>query len=572
MKVGFLRLRFGISEQTVAWDHPLEALLEDIEDEHADRTTEMLQTVRSLLRKYEEGAVKERAVLLDDIKGEVQEALEDMDIETSLDDQLPFYEDATAQAKAVVDRSRLEEARRTLRQYMQLTFSVAAPRRKRLNMGHFFDQFYDERSVPLLQFYEDYYREHFKEHLEKVAAVRQGEEDSYDARNPFGIEAVARIQEARSQLQKKIEAEEGSDQKVIRLDLDALREAIGGVGKERGRPRSVSLFAQPYEREGRQAGLIVPRGAYMPGYGKYFSRFLYLFEPEVTEAVRRTNREFSGGRVAEISGDSFFNANLHPSLLRTEISYPTGEGGHAPKQLESTKLRVGIPDEAGRELRIWEENTGEEVHPVDLGFLTPRSRPPLYRLLSQFTPTSSFRLPFPEDQTNVVSGEEKPNVRHHPRIEIEGGLVVRRETWSVSEEAFPERREQESKPAYFERVNNWRRKRGIPSEVYVRLRPITEDKEWENGVSEEETPEVGEVPADGEAGQQENRTRRSRDYRKPQYIDFENPLLANLFGKLAVNLESYEARLIERFPRQSDLPEANGKKYTEELMMQVDFP
>jgi len=633
LEIGFLRFRLGISEQEVAWDRPLQRLLEPIDDEHARRTVDLLRTLRVKIEAYDDAPVAEREHLLDEMTETVDEALTDMEVAASVPKDLPLYEDATAEATTRMDWSSIRETEETLAQYLSLTLPLSSPRKERINMRHFYEEHYDESSVSLLRFYEEYYRNHYKEHLEKKRKSRRGEEiEDYDVANPFGLDEIERIQDARSQIREHVVAQwrKNAESEVIDIELKDLAEITNDLPSLSKDPYSVSLFAQPFSQdEEERTGLIVPDGKYLAGYGKYFSRFLYLFDEEVTEHLQDTNAELTDHHVAEICGDAHFNANLHPPLLPWEISYPTGESGQADIQLRSSNLRVEPDLENEHEIRVHHRPSEKKVFPVDLGFLNPRMRPPLYQLLSRFTPTASFRLPIPDRPTSAESdenessdhasngqlGEEprmngqaeeegtadeeaEPTVVRRPRIRLNGQVVLARQQWWVPSTQFPERRENEDDVAYFARVDRWRREHGMPSEVYVRLRPLsaTEDEADEETALEEDEPaeELHEAPTEdtptaaeegrenGEpqdeddegspAQQRQNRTRRSRDYHKPQYIDFQNPLLVNLFGKLTVNLDRYVATVEERFPEPTDLPETDGQRYTNELILQMDVP
>jgi hypothetical protein len=634
LEIGFLRFRLGISEQEVAWDRPLQRLLEPIDDEHAQRTVDLLRTLRTKIEAYDDAPVAERERLLDEMREAVDEALADMEVSASVPKDLPFYEDATADATARMKRASIRGAEETLAQYLSLTLPLSFPRKERINMRHFYEEHYDAPSVSLLRFYEDYYRNHYKDHLKKKRKSRRGEEiEDYDVANPFGLDEIERIQDARSQIREHIVAQwrENAESEVIDIQLKDLAEIASDLPSLSDDPHSVSLFAQPFSQdEGEDTGLIVPDGKYSAGYGKYFSRFLYLFDEEVTEHLRDTNAALTDHHVAEICGDAHFNANLHPPLLPREISYPTGESGQADIQLRSSNLQVEPAPENDHEIRVRHRPSEKKVFPVDLGFLNPRMRPPLYQLLSRFTPTASFRLPLPsrpqsseeekdessahsengqleeeprtngqaEGEDDTEGEDEEPAIVRRPRIRLEEHIVLARQQWRVPSSLFPERREQETDVAYFARVNRWRREHDIPAEVYVRLRPLPPtDENGEEPPADEEEPveeETRDAPADGtpgaeavqengEPGAKEeapeaqedepaNQTRRSRDYRKPQYIDFQNPLLVNLFGKLTVNLDRYVATVEERFPDAEDLPEAGDETYTNELILQMDVP
>ena len=625
LEVGFLRFRTGIREQEVDWDEPLQALLEPIDDAHAQETVTLLRYLRQQTKVYETASVDRRLGLLRDIEACIETAFEAMGINARLFSSMSIYEDATASAVPCLTRS--EELMRLLdclQEYARLTFPLVSVRSEQATMRHFFDTFYKDQasSIPLLEFYETYFREHFKAHLEKRRNARHGggagEAEGDALNNPFGLDLILRIQEARKQLRTVIAQrwQATPEAEALHLNAEDLGAVLRGIPSPPRTCRSVSLFTDivPPTQPGEMTRLIVRHGGYLGGYGKFFSRFLYLFPESVQAELRRANGTLTTEHLAEICGDANFNGNLHPPLLPWEISYPTGESGDSEEQILCSELLVE-PDAADPyALCLRHMHTGKRVVPVDLGFLKYEMRPALFQLLYLFSPAPSFSLLFPE---LPVTGHENdattrdrplsPPVTYRPRIVYEQRLVLARKRWRVLWTAFPVRERHESDSAYFVRVNRWRREHRIPREVYVRVhrlpepgRPQPPDPAQRNGEvarppAEPEKPTLGgkaplpeAAPPEASPVNSEQRdtaqqpplggasrppfTRFSRDLYKPQYIDFSNPLLVNLFGKMTLNIKRFIVFLDERYPPADALPRYDGKAYATELILQADFP
>jgi hypothetical protein len=66
--------------------------------------------------------------------------------------------------------------------------------------------------------------------------------------------------------------------------------------------------------------------------------------------------------------------------------------------------------------------------------------------------------------------------------------------------------------------------------------------------------------------------RRSRDFLKPQFVDFSSPLLVRLFARLPGDLPNYVITIEECLPAVSQLPVAQGQPFATELVLQVAFP
>jgi hypothetical protein len=64
----------------------------------------------------------------------------------------------------------------------------------------------------------------------------------------------------------------------------------------------------------------------------------------------------------------------------------------------------------------------------------------------------------------------------------------------------------------------------------------------------------------------------SRDWWKPQYIDFGSPLLVRLFARLPTGLKNYVMHLEERYPTNEELPTSEGEPHSAEFILQFSFP
>jgi hypothetical protein len=632
--IGLLRFRTGVREQELQWDLPLRALLDGTEDHHAEIVVDTLTRLRALVDEFQEASLARRSSILTECEQALHEAFASLGIEERTRTGLPLYEDATADVCASVgDASVIRPIAEALSAYLDLTHRLAQPRKEQAAMRHFFDTYYGRvGSIPLLRFYEDYYREHFKPHLEAQSQARYG--DEYDSRNPFDLQLVTAIQRAYRLLQGVVVKRwaENPAEAEIELSRSDLAASLEEVPDSTLIAPSMTVFGQVVcDLDAVQPSRFILRnGAYATGYGKYFSRFLYLFPEAVRNDLFMSNESREGIYLAEICGDGNFNGNLHPPLLPREISYPTGESGHADEQLLTSDLCVEAAADDPYALRLRHGPSGRIVLPVDLGFLNPTMRPPLYQLLSQFTPIVGFSFPFPrsaalhvEDgepasggDTEVASSAPSRStqtanprleltITRRPRITFEGTLVLARQCWFVPGPLLPQYAQGESAFDFYVRVNQWRLDHELPREVYVRLQPLPRHRTHGNDGKAEASPlsegstevlaernsertlkaantspsdrtEPSESEGDSpEALHANNRlrpkqTRGSRDLYKPQYIDFANPLLANLFGKMARGLGSFSATLEERYPTAKDLPHYEGVTHAAEQIFQLD--
>lgn len=650
IEIGFLRFHTGIREQDADWDLPFRDLLERVDDDHARQASALLVLLREGTEAYTAAEVDRRLGVIDRIDRAIEEALESMGVKARLRRDMAFYEDATADAEARIALTPgVRRAFQTFEAWVRATSSMAWPRQEQASMRHFFEQNYGARDgVPLLQFYEDFYREHFKAHVEKETRQRNGarpdEMDGYDVGNPFGLESIREIGDARTRLSEVIRAAWAADPGAESVDVDpgAVEKALRGIETVSGVPRSMGAFGilLPAVGDG-DPSLLLHGASYTAGYGKYFSRFLYMLPDDVQEEVRRANGALTGELLAEICGDAQFNANLHPPLMRWEISYPTGESGAADEQLRSSEIRVEPDPEDTAALRLVHGPTGRHVIPVDLGFLNPRMRPPLYQLLSRFTPPVMFGPGIPESPVApkprpepAPAGAEaaaepapapapaaeapapasappppQPVIAVRPRITYGGHLVLARRRWSVPGVLLPQRRPDESAADFFVRANRWRAENGIPESAYLRIlpqqpprppapgqaAPAEEEPQAEQEIPGYEEPVAAEAEAPDEAAEEEappaaaeaadpgekkdaaggtpvKRTQPSRDFYKPQFIDFGNPLLVALLGRVGTGLKLFSAVFDEPLPDTGGLARHDGETFATELVVQLNFP
>jgi hypothetical protein len=599
LDAGFLRFRLGIREQELDWDRCLCRLLEGVEeDDLARRTVDFLQEYRRLADAYAEASLERRRALLESVNALVDGYFASVEeTEGWIPGTETLFEDAgvaAGKASLVLDLGDLEDL---LAEYVRLIHPFIWLLGEQANMRHFFTEHYasdagsdaasdtGSEPVPLLRFYEDYYREHLEGHLERQEQLLEqpsreaGEERDPETfahlSNPFRLELVEKLNEARHGLGKRIrELWRGApDAEEIVLERRDLEELAAGLPDLEEPFRSVSLFVQfvPGDRENRDRMVL---DEVLGGFGKYFSRFLYLLPEEVERDLGAANRRLTRSVLAEICGDASFNGDLHPPLLPEEIAYPTAEGGSNREQISVSDLAVEPDPRHPFRVRLVHVPTGRKVIPVDLGFRNPRMRPLLFQMLSRMTPAAAFVLnpPMqPEETGESEDGglEARPEVSnrvvHRPRVSYRGRLVLARRRWTLPQTLFPGRDRGESEAGHFLRIRRWREELGLPEEVFIRIvdlkgeRRARPEKMWPGQVPPGRTP-LGKRPG-------------LRDHLgKPQYVDFRNPLLVDLFSRMTENLETFEVILEERLPGRDHLISSGEERFVTEMILQVDFP
>lgn len=583
LDAGFLRFRLGIREQELDWDRCLCRLLEGVEDDLARRTVRFLEEYRRLADAYAEASLERRRDLLESMTALVDGYFESVE---ETEGWIPGTETLFEDAGVADDKTSLVlglgDLGDLMAEYVRLTRPFIWILGEQANMRHFFTEHYGSDRVPLLRFYEDYYREHLAGHLEREEQIWEppsgeaGEERNRETfaqlANPFRLELVDQLNEARRGLEKRIRElwRAAPSAEEIVLERRDLEELAAGLPDLEEPLRSVSLFVQyvpglvPGDGDSRD-GMVLD--SYLSGFGKYFSRFLYLLPDEVEKDLVAANRRLTRSELAEICGDASFNADLHPPLLPEEIAYPTAEGGSARDQISVSDLAVEPDPRRPFRVRLVNVTTGREVIPVDLGFRNPRMRPLLFQMLSRMTPVSAFVLN-PSEQSEEpedVDPQAPWRVVHRPRVTYRGRLVLARRRWTLPQALFPGRDRQESEAGHFLRIQRWREELGLPEEVFVRIlslggeRKAPPEKTWPGQIPPGKN-RPGKIPG-------------LRDHlAKPQYVDFRNPLLVDLFSRMTENLEKFQVILEERLPGRDQLISWGEDRFVTEMILQVDFP
>ncbi|GEO02908.1 hypothetical protein AAE02nite_05720 [Adhaeribacter aerolatus] len=502
-----------------------------------------------------------------------------------------FYEDSIREAAVQVDAEKLSQLVQNLFGLLQEMRPFRGMADEQELMFSYFKKKYGAGSrVNLLQFYEDFYREIKKPEAEWLAKKQQaltGKDNNLLQTNPDeGVDNSAQAelnkelnpglltseqlsqsgQKNKAWFQKMVAAlpeisSEGINQ--VDLSLDFIRQvnqtpfipAPESVGAN-----SYGAFVQLYQEQD-ETGEWQLKGvlnASLAGYGKMLSRFLYILPKEVTQTVRGWNSALQPQNSLFIeNGDaSYFNANLHPPLMPAEIRIP---GGHnslpVAQQFPVSDFEVRVDEPAG-EIQLFHKETGQRSYVFDLGFQGHSGRSQLFQLLDKFT-RAEYLFSYPvvsavnaavEPNTvniNTEAANPEPQLIIRPRIVYQNQLVLQRKGWYVPKELIPKRQPDMSDWSYFLAINEWRQSHGIADEVYV---TISQNRQ-QTGIDPELTKKLG------------------RDDYKPQYINFNNPLLAHLFEKLLTKVP-HTLKIEEMLPYSPDLLKINNQRFVTEFVVQ----
>ncbi|WTG93987.1 lantibiotic dehydratase family protein [Kitasatospora sp. NBC_01560] len=378
------------------------------------------------------------------------------------------------------------------------------------------------RCEDLLKLVHDFHEDIFTQYLQftsqRPAAGPDGAHPPEE--NWLGMPEITALDRARSELTARMAALwEGRAAGAEELELDDA--TVAAVAAELAPlPRGFepySHFLQLARRDGRP--LVVLNNSY-GGLCFPFTRFTHCFDPaedtgpepvgppgtagEAAEdglvaglrgTLRGTLRGLQppGAVFAEVTaGAATTNLNLHARLTDFEIVCP-GETSTAPAaaRIQLDDLYVEH-DPAADRLVLRSRRLRQEVVPLYLGYLVPMVLPEIPRTLLLFSPTSRVT---PDAWRGVPAGPADDGVTHRPRLR-HGSLVLHRRSWSAGPGALPEPRPGEGEAARYLAWQRWRRRHGLPAQLFARVRP---------------------EPGPGGATGWQGAT-------KPQYVDFDSPL------------------------------------------------
>lgn len=296
------------------------------------------------------------------------------------------------------------------------------------------------------------------------------------------------------------------------------------------------LFVQTLE--GPESPMLVINGE-LSGYGKNISRFLAYFDPKITSAfVDHLKSAYPDAIIADVHDASIHNANAYPVFTHVQIDIPGSEPDpRAMTKIALTDLFLTIRD---NEVVLSLKN-GKEILPFNFSMENINRKSSLLKFFELFSVSSSSSLGiigtidhfFTE---KLLQSEEM--IMNCPRVVFDGNIVICRRKWLVKKDLFAQLfGDPPYDPFSFElflKIINWQKENRIPNEVFIKVK------------------------------KRENKATSSY---KPQYINFEIPLLIACFISLMEEADEI-IEIGEMFPSSKDLRENTvGKKYVQEFVL-----
>lgn len=448
-----------------------------------------------------------------------------------------LFEDTGHASRFIVNRKMVEKITHTLAGICKEAAYFDLRRKKRCHILDCFLDIYGEQSeVPLLLFYETYHK----------YAKGEIKRDSAKA----GMTAVFESERAQwLENFKNILAAKPYSDELMDIKLSDLQEA--GRHKKMTPPASVSYGGFLQLCNGISSGddrqLLGVLNGVFEGYGKYVGRFLPLFDEAIKEYFFNRNMQLMDGGdiIAEQNDLSFFNANMHPPLLRYEIT-ANSNNNYQPKEQQISVKDITLKyDKENVELYLYHNQSNKRVHVLDLSFQAVMGRTAIFKFLLNFSKARipDFNLIYEACEVVYAQrsfGDNIPvKVIQFPRFVIENNIVFCRKRWQIPVGFLPDIKETDDDWDKFNKIKTWQQLYNIPDLVFFSYAQVY-DSDMEISIRP--------------------------DDKKPQFIDFNNPVLINLFVKLI--LKKSTIALEEMLPDKDQLPSFYGKKYVTEALVQ----
>lgn len=524
--------------------------------EVAVRTSDHLQAISALIEQYRTGTVPVRSELLVSIRRRFEEIGDIVGLPTTARSLgLLVYEDAILEGATRVPAAEWEEILSDLSFYQELAPLFDVKFRLQSVIAKMFVDRYGADGICTDT--GEFVRNLIPVHTQFIKPMVPGQLFA-DLEIGNDIPNIRALNDLKLEFLDLINRRFDEGETEIELTREELAPLIGRVPASiKNRPLSHEFFMQ-WVKDDRQSLMVINQPYF--GYLAFMSRFVEYFQEDGMVDRLRTYLSdlFAGtGALAEVSGVYGFNANLHPRIAPYEMTFPaTSFARGEEEEVPTVDWRdvSFVYDRDTDRVMIQHEKIGR-MNALYLGTLVPLMLPTIVRTLMNMFSNGNLIESYHTIREYELSDEVKQSqVRVYPRIRL-GQVVVSRKKWMVPRAQLPMREAKESEFDYFCRVHEWRMNLNMPSRVFVRFVPMIDS----------ENPLLGLLDRDSA----QNAPELDFTEMKPQHIDFENPVLVRLLGKLIVD-GTFGMVVEEMLPDVDQLPVQNGQeRYVSEVIVEM---
>jgi hypothetical protein len=520
VKIGFLQVDFGFHGNMENWLGKVRNFVEQTPVFDAADVEFFVDLERQLV-DFQSAKIWERISILENTHGEIQAFLEKYGFNENLTEILSLeqliYEDVIRSEIPSFEAKGIEKLVFSLHELLEKINFIQG--KERLQIAHFFNNFYDDTAIiPLLDFYENYYK-----------IGKQIKETEIPA-----IQAEAELLKNWAKAVGEIVLEKYEMDTVLELeisDFDKINERLN-IQPKPLKGLSLGCFAQMYSEENELKAVL---NGVMLGYGKMTGRFLKLTAQAFTDDLRKFNAALGKETLMADNVDaSFFNANIHPPLLAYEISMPKSQN-----QLpENRQLKVNdlVIRKMNNEIVLWHLKLEKKVQVFDLGIQTPKGRSPLYQLLMNFSPNVPD-LQYLKEAIEAGIPQNGKNNKIFPRV-IFKNWVIFRKSWTFQNWEILYKIENKTELGVLQALKFALKQNKIRSKFYIKQKRNISIESIHN-----------------------------RKENKPIYIDINNVVLKNIFLKRIKN-KDFLCEISEMLPIDENLIKIKESPFYIESVLQ----
>lgn len=497
-----------------------------------------LATIDEAMRVVGDGGPPERAAAVAKTRAALTEAAR-MSPSDGFTNAPVVYEDATLEgAKATASTRHWEQILEDLALLQQLQALWDPAARYRLAAGAFFRSRADTADATDVRAFLRALRPHSDEWMSAWRSSRRATEIGREIPSVQKLNAL--FGEFHNLMTEAISASRGEEAVLP-------REALRNLARRmppciRRRRMSNSVFGQL--AGATNCRLVVNH--FYPGTGRFFSRFLPLFDADAAGAVRSAvDDSFDDDAIPlEIPGVFGFNANLHPPLADHVLDFAElAAANEVQARVAMDDLRAEY-DEETETVQLRHRRTGRVMWPFYPGFMIAFRLPPTLRMLAALFGDGTFELSPNLWAEAQLDAEARRRPRVYPRLMM-GSVVIARRAWFIPGSAVLPT-DARTDADFYRDLQEWSLTQGLPRRTFVRNLGL----------------EGGEDESQHEQWQRILNA-------KPQLIDMQNPLHVRLLRKIWRQGGTTRYVFTEMLPDADDaVNRANGR--VTEVMLELN--
>lgn len=526
VKIGFLKVNVPIPGLTHDWEEKLFRFLNGLgldHDPQIQSLIELLQIIQNCKRDYPSASQEKRMSMLQFTLNEIERITEFISLKCEqskegeggkdsgkqvftygngkslgINVEKLFFEDTTIDADTSKYNSFIKQEVPKIQALINELHRVSLVNKEREVIKRIYKSTYtNKKGVPLLEFFK-HYRQEATKLQEADLQFKDGSSEWCEKMKPL------------------FSYNEASDS-VINISIERIKENNDSLQLPdkvlSDKQFSYGAYIQCYEKDGKPCLVLNSVAA---GFGRLIGRFLHLFPSEITTLLQEWNSTYSTTKTGtEINDTSFFNANIQPNLMPYQVSIDLAYSNYpSENQISLSEIELRY-DKSADELFLISK--GKRISTFNLGLQFELGRAPLISFLQNFSEQMSARIAILQDCYPSI--KVMGNSTFTPRVVLDSSIVLSRAKWKINKSDLPVQLNNESNHEFFLKVNSWRIKHKIPEKVFIKT-----------NVGFKNISKGG-----------------SKDEIKPQFLDFSNPMMVNLFAKQCKKV-TYEMQFEEMLP------------------------